>query len=301
MATEKAEKSSGTRHKARECALQMLFAWDVAGSAYFAQRAYWSELGYEQFQSGANGLALSFLTELDTSIRNIDALKVRIRSFDNLEKISSRGEKLRQLASLINQTRSGYAAFVERVLDSNQVDSESLPEQFAMMRNLLDRFDSDLKAHIKALTYKVSDDDLKACDTMVAHLRQSIDKQASVLGKVQSLFESTAKAREFATTLADGALNRIEDIDKVIRTRAEHWRIERMAIVDRNVLRLAVYEFIYQDTPNTVAINEALELARRFSSYEATQFVNGVLDAIKQDRQGDDQAPSKATQKSAST
>ena len=57
-----------------------------------------------------------------------------------------------------------------------------------------------------------------------------------------------------------------------------------MAVVDRNVLRLAVFEFIYQDTPDTVAINEALELARRFSSYEATQFINGVLDGIKQDR-----------------
>jgi len=56
-----------------------------------------------------------------------------------------------------------------------------------------------------------------------------------------------------------------------------------MAIVDRNVLRLAVYEFIYQDTPGTVAINEALEIARRFSTFEATQFINGILDAIKQD------------------
>ena len=56
-----------------------------------------------------------------------------------------------------------------------------------------------------------------------------------------------------------------------------------MAIVDRNVLRLAVYEFLFQDTPGTVAINEALEIARRFSSFEATQFINGILDAIKQD------------------
>ena len=69
-----------------------------------------------------------------------------------------------------------------------------------------------------------------------------------------------------------------------------------MAIVDRNVLRLAVYEFLYQETPNTVAINEALEIARRFSSYEATQFVNGVLDAIKQDRLGEE-APADAKAK----
>ena len=91
------------------------------------------------------------------------------------------------------------------------------------------------------------------------------------------------KTRDFANQLVCGTLKELEAIDDRIRTRAEHWRIERMAIVDRNVLRLAVYEFIYQDTPGTVAINEALEIARRFSTYEATQFINGILDAIKQD------------------
>jgi N utilization substance protein B len=62
-----------------------------------------------------------------------------------------------------------------------------------------------------------------------------------------------------------------------------------MAIVDRNILRLAVYEFLYEPTPRTVAINEALEIARRFSTYEATQFINGILDAIKRDL--DEQQP----------
>jgi hypothetical protein len=56
-----------------------------------------------------------------------------------------------------------------------------------------------------------------------------------------------------------------------------------MAVVDRNILRLAVYEFLHELTPRTVAINEALEIARRFSTYEATQFINGILDAIKRD------------------
>ena len=56
-----------------------------------------------------------------------------------------------------------------------------------------------------------------------------------------------------------------------------------MAIVDRNVLRLAVSEFIYSDTPGMVALNEALEITRRFSTYEATQFINGILDAVRQD------------------
>ncbi|MCA1849983.1 MAG: transcription antitermination factor NusB [Acidobacteria bacterium] len=95
--------------------------------------------------------------------------------------------------------------------------------------------------------------------------------------------EMDAAAREFATRLATGALSHISELDERIRSRAEHWRISRMAVVDRNVLRLAVYEFLYEPTPRTVAINEALEIARRFSTYEATQFINGILDAIKRD------------------
>jgi transcription antitermination protein NusB len=91
------------------------------------------------------------------------------------------------------------------------------------------------------------------------------------------------KTRDFSNALVVGALANLSTIDDRIRTRAEHWRIERMAIVDRNVLRLAVYEFLYRDTPHTVVINEALETARRFSSYEATQFINGILDGIKHD------------------
>ncbi|HVF50801.1 MAG TPA: transcription antitermination factor NusB [Pyrinomonadaceae bacterium] len=90
-------------------------------------------------------------------------------------------------------------------------------------------------------------------------------------------------AREFSSRLAIGALSHLEEIDERIRSRAEHWRISRMAVVDRNVLRLAVYEFLHERTPRTVAINEALEIARRFSTYEATQFINGILDAIKRD------------------
>ena len=91
------------------------------------------------------------------------------------------------------------------------------------------------------------------------------------------------KTREFANRITLGALRELTAVDDRIRTRAEHWRIERMAVVDRNILRLAVYEFLFTDTPHTVVINEALEIARRFSSYEATQFINGILDAIKHD------------------
>jgi N utilization substance protein B len=90
-------------------------------------------------------------------------------------------------------------------------------------------------------------------------------------------------AREFATRLTVGTLAHLSEIDERIRSRAEHWRISRMAVVDRNILRMAVFEFLHEPTPRTVAINESLEIARRFSTYEATQFINGILDAIKRD------------------
>ncbi|MEP6947200.1 MAG: transcription antitermination factor NusB [Acidobacteriota bacterium] len=108
------------------------------------------------------------------------------------------------------------------------------------------------------------------------------------------------KTREFANILVCGAMREIETIDDRIRTRAEHWRIERMAIVDRNLLRLAVYELLYQETPGTVIINEALELARKFSTFEATQFVNGILDGIKQDTEKADEKSSDAPARKAS-
>ena len=95
--------------------------------------------------------------------------------------------------------------------------------------------------------------------------------------------ETDEATREFANKLAVGTLRELSKVDERIRSRAEHWRIPRMAIVDRNVLRLAVYEFLYEQTPHTVVINEALEIARRFSTFEATQFINGILDAIKHD------------------
>ncbi|KXK04064.1 MAG: transcription antitermination factor NusB [Acidobacteria bacterium OLB17] len=104
-----------------------------------------------------------------------------------------------------------------------------------------------------------------------------------------------AATRDFATKLAGGSLEHRDAIDERIRSRAEHWRIERMAIVDRNVLRLAVFEFVHMDTPNTVVINEALEIARRFSTFEATQFINGILDAIRQDIEGTSSGKTHAT------
>jgi N utilization substance protein B len=88
---------------------------------------------------------------------------------------------------------------------------------------------------------------------------------------------------EFVEKLVKGVVENIAEIDRRLAQHAEHWRIERMPAVDRNVLRLAIYEMMALDTPPPVAIDEAIELARRFSGEESVQFINGVLDAAKRE------------------
>jgi transcription antitermination protein NusB len=85
---------------------------------------------------------------------------------------------------------------------------------------------------------------------------------------------------EFMEELAKGASEMAPDIDHRIAEKSEHWKLERMPIVDRNILRLAIYEMSRQDTPTAVVIDEALELARQFSGEESVSFINGILDAV---------------------
>jgi len=90
---------------------------------------------------------------------------------------------------------------------------------------------------------------------------------------------------EFARALLAGVRLHRPAIDRQVRQRAANWTLERMAVTDRNVLRLAAYEILYTDTPGRVAINEALELAKRFGAAHSAPFVNGVLDRLLQDQQ----------------
>jgi N utilization substance protein B len=89
------------------------------------------------------------------------------------------------------------------------------------------------------------------------------------------------EVRGFAENLFRVANERLEEIDGLIGKHAQHWRMERMAAVDRNVLRGAVAEFLaYPQTPRAVVINEAIEIARKFSTPESVTFINGVLDSV---------------------
>ena len=85
----------------------------------------------------------------------------------------------------------------------------------------------------------------------------------------------------FMETLARGAAGQREILDELIAKKAEHWRLDRMPLVDRNILRMAIYEMKDEGTPPAVVIDEALELARRYSEGDAIPFINGVLDAIR--------------------
>jgi N utilization substance protein B len=87
--------------------------------------------------------------------------------------------------------------------------------------------------------------------------------------------------REFAEELVKGTLEKLEDIDALIEKLAENWILGRMAAVDRNILRLAAFEILYRkDIPSAVTINEALEIAKKYSSSESAPFLNGVLDRL---------------------
>lgn len=94
--------------------------------------------------------------------------------------------------------------------------------------------------------------------------------------------------RTFAERLARGAASELAELDPIIEAATEHWRLSRLAVVDRLILRLATWELRREpDTPAAVIINEALELARRFSTEDAVRFINGVLDNVA--RHGDGQ------------
>ncbi len=112
--------------------------------------------------------------------------------------------------------------------------------------------------------------------------KQPVDESIETYyGSLYSDESAVAPPRDaFLEALVRGTVEKAAEIDALISGHAEHWRLERMPAVDRNILRLAIYEMRHTETPPAVVIDEALELARRFSTEESVQFVNGVLDAV---------------------
>ncbi|MGH9321307.1 MAG: transcription antitermination factor NusB [Vicinamibacteria bacterium] len=101
-----------------------------------------------------------------------------------------------------------------------------------------------------------------------------------VIASTADLQSAGDAARALASQLLEGAVDRVEEIDGILAEHSDNWRLGRMSTVDRNILRLAVYELLSKTTPPSVVINEALEITKRFSTKESTAFVNGVLDGV---------------------
>lgn len=111
----------------------------------------------------------------------------------------------------------------------------------------------------------------ESIDRAIAHYYESLYSEES---------EKQPKPDKFMEELARGTVANAAEIDQKIEAKSEHWRLERMPVVDRNILRLAIYELNQQAVPAPVVIDEALELARQFSGDESLSFINGVLDAV---------------------
>ena len=101
---------------------------------------------------------------------------------------------------------------------------------------------------------------------------------------IRENFSANKKALPYAAEIVDGVRENLTAINELIDRQSANWRIDRMSVIDRNIMRICAFELCYKDdVPATVAINEALEIAKRFSTDEAPQFINGVLDAIRQE------------------
>jgi len=96
--------------------------------------------------------------------------------------------------------------------------------------------------------------------------------------------KTESEVRDFATALVKGTVENMQKIDDIITKYASNWKLKRMAVVDRNVLRLSAYELLYrEDIPPKVAINEAVDLAKKYGDIDSGKFVNGVLDRINKE------------------
>ena len=102
-----------------------------------------------------------------------------------------------------------------------------------------------------------------------------------IIDTFEDLQKSKPNTREFATKIFRGTVDHISDIDTMIQAQAENWRLSRMAVVDRNIIRMSVYEFLHETgTPKLVVIDEAIEIAKRYGNDKSSQFINGILDGI---------------------
>ena len=121
----------------------------------------------------------------------------------------------------------------------------------------------------------------------LAELRDQEDAIAADEGELYSQWLRTPSLVEFSRLLIQGVAGNRTELDQKIATAAENWSVQRMAATDRNLLRLGAYEIHFTDTPVKVAVDEAVELAKRFGGAQSAQFVNGILDKLMHQKKKD--------------
>jgi len=108
-----------------------------------------------------------------------------------------------------------------------------------------------------------------------------------MFARTEEYVSAAPEVQEYASRLVLGTLSRLEELDERLARQSDHWRLGRMPVVDRNLLRVALYELLYEDeTPDPVVIDEAVEIAKKFSTPSSAPFVNGVLDGIRRSLYG---------------
>jgi len=104
---------------------------------------------------------------------------------------------------------------------------------------------------------------------------------SAILTSFEDLQKARPPVREFAVKIFEGTLRHLEKIDEMIANQAENWRLSRMAVVDLNIIRMSIYEFLHEnDTPKLVIIDEAIEIGKKFGTQKSSQFINGILDGV---------------------
>jgi len=109
----------------------------------------------------------------------------------------------------------------------------------------------------------------------------SANPPQQIVETFEELQKSKPNTREFATKIFQGTIDNLAKIDEMIAAQADNWRITRMAVVDRNIIRMSIYELLEEsETPKLVIIDEAIEIGKKFGTQKSSQFINGILDGI---------------------
>jgi len=270
----------GIRRKARECALQMMFAADFAKFPKdFSTTDYWRNFGFDQVRKGTSQRAKNYLEKI-TSLEILIKKELKSVARKNL-RIS---ESIDYLLDLLSRVEISYRQMIEAAVESTEVwekSKQKASEAIAALRTEIKKVISSLEQDIQQNEDNYSLLEIELVNESKEQIKHILNRMDINLRTLKKTIDIVFAVRQYADDLTLETINHINEIDELISRKAEHWRIYRMATVDRNIIRVAAFELLDGEIPETIIINEAIEIARRFSTSEATQFINGVLDAIK--------------------